>query len=63
MRIPDSPKFVTSAEGKKMKTKIRAFAFVECAAIKKLNLGEVFTEAVRAVEKRTIMKKSKCQIL
>lgn len=46
-----------------MKTKIKAFALVECAAIKKQNLGEVFIEAVRAVEKRTILKKSKCHIL
>lgn len=53
LRIPNSEKFITSTEGKKLKQKIKAHTLVECSAKKKQNLENVFHEAIRAVEKRT----------
>ncbi|XP_063709267.1 ras-like GTP-binding protein RhoL [Culicoides brevitarsis] len=52
LRDPKSGDFVTTEEGKKMKEKIGAFAFVECSAMKKINLDEVYCQAVRAVEEK-----------
>lgn len=49
LRIPNSDKFVTTAEGKKMMQKIKATAFIECSAIKSENLATVFETAVRCV--------------
>lgn len=62
LRIPNSEKFVTFSEGKKLKQKIRASAFVECSAKKKQNLEEVFYEAVRAVEKKPHVKTHQCTL-
>lgn len=63
LRIPNSEKFVTTAEGKKLKNKIRAYAMVECSAKKKHNLQDVFHEAVRAVEKKPHVKTRICRLL
>lgn len=63
LRIPNSEKFVTLSEGKKLKHKIKAFAMVECSAKKKENLGDVFHEAVRAVVKKPNVKQRSCTIL
>jgi Ras-related C3 botulinum toxin substrate 1 len=52
LRVPNSDKFVTTAEAKKLKNKINAFTFVECSAKKQKNLETVFEEAIRAVEKK-----------
>lgn len=62
LRVPNSEKFVTLAEAKKLKHKIRAFALVECSAKKKHNLADVFHEAVRAVLKKPNVKRG-CLIL
>uniref|UniRef100_A0A2M4APD4 Putative ras similarity family n=1 Tax=Anopheles triannulatus TaxID=58253 RepID=A0A2M4APD4_9DIPT len=52
LRVVGSEKFVTTAEGKKLKQKIKAYALVECSAKRKQNLAEVFEEAVRAAERK-----------
>lgn len=52
MRVQNSEKFVTTADGKKLKNKINAFTLVECSAKKKTNLITVFEEAIRAVERK-----------
>lgn len=58
LRIEGSDKFVTTNEGKKMKSKIKAKSFIECSA--RLNdCTPVIEEAVRAV----VVKKSSCSIL
>jgi len=62
LRIPNSEKFVTTIEGKNLKKKIHAYAFVECSAKKKLNLQEVFFEAIHAVERKK-PKPHPCKIL
>lgn len=62
LRVPGSEKFVTTAEGKKLKRDIKAYSFVECSAKKKINLDTVFEEAVRAVERKP-QKPRTCQIL
>lgn len=63
LRVQGSEKFVTTAEGKKMKHKIKAYALVECSAKRKENLHEVFEEAVRAAEKRPHVHQRNCTIL
>lgn len=62
LRIPASEKFVTQAEGRKLRKEIRAYSLVECSAMKKVNLQEVFEEAVRAVENKP-HKTRTCRIL
>ncbi|KAL5273360.1 RhoL family protein [Megaselia abdita] len=52
LRVPNSEKFVTTNEGKKLRREIHAHALVECSAMKKLHLAEVFEEAIRAVERK-----------
>jgi len=63
LRIPNSEKFVTTIEGKNLKKKIHAYAFVECSAKKKNNLQDVFFEAIRAVEKKPKHSSRSCKIL
>lgn len=63
LRIPNSEKFVTQSEGKRLRQKIKAYALVECSAKKKLNLEDVFHEAVRAVEKKPHVKSNSCVLL
>jgi hypothetical protein len=50
--IQGSEKYVTTCEGKAMCKKIDAYTLVECSAKKRINLGSLFEEAVRAVENR-----------
>jgi len=47
-----SDNLVSQADAKKLKSKIKAFRYVECSAKTRENLGEVFQEAARAVLKR-----------
>lgn len=63
LRVQGSEKFVTTQEGKKLKSKIGAYALVECSAKKKTHLVDVFEEAVRAVEKKSPHAKRSCCIL
>lgn len=52
LRVQGSDKFVTVAEGKKLKNRINAYSIVECSAKKRNNLSLVFEESIRAVEKK-----------
>ena len=63
LRVPNSEKFVTLHEAKKLKQKIKAFSLIECSAKKKQNLEDVFHEAVRAVVKKPNVKQRACTIL
>lgn len=63
LRVAGSEKFVTTIEGKKLKQKIRAAAFVECSAIKKENLSDVFYASIRAIERGRGVKQRVCNIL
>lgn len=51
LRVQNSEKYVTAIEGKSLKKKIGAMAFVECSAKKKERLADVFEEAVKSVGK------------
>lgn len=61
LRMEDSKKCVTEIEGKKMKKKIGATAFVECSAKNKDRLTEVFEQAVKSARK--LSKYQQCKIL
>ncbi|XP_023161798.1 ras-like GTP-binding protein RhoL isoform X1 [Drosophila hydei] len=63
LRIPNSEKFVTTQEGRRLRKEIHAHSLVECSAKKKLNLEQVFEEAVRAVEKKPGKTPPTCKIL
>lgn len=63
LRVAGSEKFVTTQEAKKVKSKIKAYALVECSAKKKVHLGDVFDEAVRAVERKPRRPTKTCQFL
>lgn len=63
LRIPNSEKFVTAHEGRRLRKEIHAHNLVECSAKKKLNLQQVFEEAVRAVERKPRSKPPACKIL
>lgn len=63
LRIPNSEKFVTTSEGRRLRKEIHAHNLVECSAKKKLNLQQVFEEAVRAVERKPRSKPPACKIL
>lgn len=60
LRVMNSDKYVTTAEGKKLKNKIGAYTLVECSAKKKTNLANVFEEAIRSVVKPV---RKECNIL
>lgn len=63
LRIAGSEKFVTNAEGRRLRKEIHAHALVECSAKSKVNLEAVFEEAVRAVEKKPKSSPRKCTFL
>lgn len=63
MRILNSEKFVTTEEGRKLKTRIGAYTFVECSALKNINLDEVLRQAIRAIKKKPRIDSRKCTIL
>jgi Ras-related C3 botulinum toxin substrate 1 len=58
-RVEGSKEFVTTAEAEALKNRIGAFSFVECSAVKKINLDSVFDEAIRAIEDTS----ARCTIL
>lgn len=60
LRVPGSEKFVSAQEADRLKTKLKAFALVECSAMKKINVIKVFEEAVRAIESKTKQRSSCC---
>lgn len=67
MRVQDSAEFVTSAEGQELKTKLGAYAFVECSAKRNENVSEVFEAAIRATldkidDKSKTERSKKCSI-
>lgn len=63
LRVPNSEKFISTSEAKKMKSKIKAAALVECSALNRQNLENVFHEAVRAAIKKPKKAPSVCCIL
>lgn len=63
MRIPNSEKFVTVEEGRKLRNRIGAYSHVECSALKKDNLDEVLRQAIRAIKKKPRIDSRKCTIL
>ncbi|XP_026763938.1 ras-like GTP-binding protein RhoL [Galleria mellonella] len=54
---------ITHQEGKKLKKKIRAVQLVECSALERVNMNEVFEEAVRAALRKKPVTKRTCQYL
>ncbi|XP_017879420.1 ras-like GTP-binding protein RhoL, partial [Ceratina calcarata] len=52
LRKEESADTITAKECKKMKKKVKAYKYVECSALNRENLDEVFTEAIRAVLKK-----------
>ncbi|CAH2237447.1 ras-like GTP-binding protein RhoL [Pararge aegeria] len=54
---------ITTQEGKILKKKIRAVQFVECSALERENIEEVFEEAVRAGLRKKPVTKRTCQFL
>ncbi|CAF4882781.1 ras-like GTP-binding protein RhoL [Pieris napi] len=54
---------ITTQEGKQLKRKIRAAQLVECSALERVNMHEVFEEAVRAAIKKKPVTKRTCQFL
>ncbi|KAF2904315.1 hypothetical protein ILUMI_01864 [Ignelater luminosus] len=50
---------ITKAEGKKLQRQIKAESYVECSATKRINLQEVFKEAVRCTARKKTSKDSK----
>ncbi|XP_067615039.1 ras-like GTP-binding protein RhoL [Eurosta solidaginis] len=63
LRVPNSEKFVTTSEGRRLRKEIHAHSLVECSAKKKIGLNQVFEEAVRAVEKKPNSKPKQCVLL
>jgi len=57
------PDCISTSEGKKLRRKIRAVAYLECSAINNVGLEEVFTEAVRASISLPSKKQKRCLIL
>ncbi|OWR43241.1 hypothetical protein KGM_204314 [Danaus plexippus plexippus] len=54
---------ITTQEGKVLKRKIRAVQLVECSALERENMHEVFEEAVRAALKKKQVTKRTCNFL
>ncbi|XP_026485007.1 ras-like GTP-binding protein RhoL [Vanessa tameamea] len=54
---------ITTQEGKTLKKKIRAVQLVECSALERENMHEVFEEAVRAALRKKSVPKRTCQFL
>ncbi|GAB6020163.1 hypothetical protein CHUAL_002889 [Chamberlinius hualienensis] len=63
LRTNGDSKSVSTAEGKRLKNRIKAVKYVECSAVTKVGLNEVFEEAVRAVLKPKAPSLRKCRIL
>lgn len=56
--------FISTQEVLKLQRTIKAFGAVECSALKKTNLDDVFIEAIRAVEEKNQKSEGcKCVIL
>lgn len=54
---------ITTAEGKKLKRKIKAARLVECSALKGEGLNEIFIEAVRCVVKKSPSRPRHCNFV
>lgn len=54
---------ITTAEGKKLKRKIKAARLVECSALKGEGLNEIFIEAVRCVVKKSPARRRQCNFV
>ncbi|KAK6633507.1 hypothetical protein RUM43_001086 [Polyplax serrata] len=54
---------ISHAEGKKLKNKIKAFAYMECSAKLMEGLDEIFLTAIRAVIKKPMKSQKSCVIL
>ncbi|KOB74459.1 Afadin-and alpha-actinin-binding protein [Operophtera brumata] len=63
LRSANSQTEITTQEGKKLRKKIRAVQLVECSALERLNMDEVFQEAVRAALKKKHVNKRTCNYL
>ena len=58
---PENPHCTTEQEGQKLKSKIKANAFMLCSAKTLTNVDEVFLEAVRVVIRKE--KAKQCQLV
>ncbi|VVC97166.1 ras-like GTP-binding protein RhoL [Leptidea sinapis] len=54
---------ITTQEGKQLRKKIRAVQYVECSALERINMHEVFEEGVRAALRKKPVTKRNCQFL
>lgn len=52
LRSTENVDTITPKDCKKMKKKVKAYKYVECSALKRENLEDVFVEAIRAVLKK-----------
>lgn len=57
LRQEQNLEHVTEQEGKKLKRKIKATAYVECSAKEMFNLETIFITAVRAAVRKTHTKR------
>ncbi|CAG7731830.1 unnamed protein product [Allacma fusca] len=61
--LGQAPNSVTEQEGKKLKSKIKAKAFMHCSAKTGLNIEDVFIECVRAVMQQKSSRPFSCPFL
>lgn len=47
-RSPTDDKYISESEGVELANKIKANGFIECSAVERINIEEVFVTAVRA---------------
>lgn len=52
LRNAENVDTITQKDCKKMKNKVNAYKYIECSALKRENLEDVFVEAIRAVLKK-----------
>lgn len=54
---------ISTQEGKKLKKKIKAIHLIECSALDRINISEVFEEALRVAMQKKPVNKRTCQFL